>query len=80
MATLIKSIYLSRDDYGTDKGKLKGTVTFSSQSGEVTVKIPADKSAKLVMLLADELVECAKTTAALMVTDVITDADLALLS
>lgn len=74
MATLIKQIYLSLDEYGPNRGQLTGSVTFRNERGEVKVNIGAEKIERIVAALADELVSTAKETASLMVSQVLEQA------
>jgi len=71
MATSMKQIYLTREEWGADKGKLVGSVTFSGPAGEVKIRVNNDKAVEIMKLLADSLVECAKETAALMREDLL---------
>lgn len=74
MATLIKQIYLSTDDYGPRKGMLSGTIKFANSRGEIQVNIDPQKIERIVAVLAEELVETARETARLMVADVLDQA------
>lgn len=75
MTTLVKNIYLSMEDYGPDKGKLKGSITFLNQHGEIAVRVGNEKAAQIVAILADQLVDTAKQTAALMTSEVLAQAE-----
>lgn len=74
MTTLIKSIYLSMVDYGPDKGKLDGNITFLNNHGEMKVRINNEQAEKIVAILADNLVKTAQETANLMTAQVLQQA------
>ena len=67
MATLIKQIYLSTEDYGPNKGVLRGTIKFANSRGEIQVNIDPQKIERIVAVLAEELVDTARETARLTV-------------
>lgn len=71
MTTLVKTIYLSLDEYGLNRGRLSGSITFCNERGEVKVNIDPAKIERIVSVLADELVNTAKETAGLMVSQVL---------
>lgn len=74
MATLIKQIHLDQADWGPNAGKLAGTITFKNQRGEVKVNIDPGRIERIVAVLAEELVETARETASLMVSQVLEQA------
>lgn len=74
MTTLIKSMYLSMETYGADKGKLSGSIEFANQHGEMKVRINNEQAEKIVAILAENLVNTAKETAQLMTAQVIQQA------
>tara|TARA_R110000868_G_scaffold211349_5_gene461429 strand:- start:308 stop:562 length:255 start_codon:yes stop_codon:yes gene_type:complete len=74
MTTLVKSIYLNVVDYGPDKGKLQGSIEFISKHGEIKVRIGNEKAAQIVAILADQLVQTAQETAALMTSQILEQA------
>lgn len=74
MTTLIKQVYLGLDEYGPNRGRLTGSITFCNQRGEVKVNIDPAKIERIVSVLADELVNTAKETASLMVSQVLEQA------
>lgn len=74
MPTLIKQIYLSMVDYGPDKGKLDGAITFLNNHGEMKVRINNEQAEKVVAILADNLVKTAQETASLMTAQVLQQA------
>lgn len=74
MTTLIKSIYLSMETYGVDKGKLSGSIEFINAHGEMKVRINNAQAEKIVAILADNLVQTAQETAQLMTAQVLQQA------
>jgi hypothetical protein len=66
MASNVKAVYIQREEWGADKGKLNGSITFEGALGEVKVRLNNTKAQAIIALLADELVACAQDTAALM--------------
>lgn len=73
MTTLIDNIHIYRTGYG-GTGTLQGKIKFANAAGEVSVNLDASKVAKLIEVLADLLVETARDTASLMVSDVLDQA------
>lgn len=74
MATLIKQVYLNLEEYGPNRGRLSGSITFCNQLGEVRVNLDPEKIERIVSVLADDLVSTAKETASLMVSQVLEQA------
>lgn len=75
MSTLIKTLYLTMQDYGPDKGKLTGKIEFVNQYGEISVRIGQERAGQIVAALADSLVDTAKQTASLMTSEVLAQAE-----
>ena len=73
-STLVKSLYLRMSDFGADRGKLEGSIEFTSQHGDIKVRVNNDQAHKIVAIVADELVRAAQETAALMTQQVIEQA------
>ncbi len=71
MSIIIKQIMLSLDDWGVNKGKLTGSISLVNEYGEIKLTIGADKTAEIVVILADALVATARDTAALMTANII---------
>lgn len=59
----LRTIYLSRETYGADKGKLKGNVTVSTLAGEIKLYLSEEKAGRILNICADQLVENAKEVA-----------------
>lgn len=75
MTTIVKSLYLRAEEYGADKGKLSGTIEFVGQYGEVKVRVNNDQGARILAIVAEEVVAAAKQTAAMLTSEVIAQAD-----
>ena len=71
MTTLLKSIYLSVQDYGKEKGQLTGTAEFQNEFGEMKISIRQEHAARIVEVLAEALVATTRETAQLMTSQVI---------
>lgn len=74
MSTLLKSIYLSTNDYGSSKGLMTGTAEFHNEFGEVRITIRPEHAAKIVEILAEALVATTRETASLMTSQVLEQA------
>lgn len=74
MTTLLKSIYLSTQDYGRDKGLLTGNAEFRNEFGEVKITIRPEHAARIVEILAEALVQTTREAATLMTSQVIEQA------
>lgn len=74
MTTLVKSLYLSAENYGPDKGRLRGKIEFMNQHGEMHVAVNNEQAEKIIAILADNLVATAQQTAALMTAEVLSQA------
>lgn len=71
--TMLKSLYIQREGYGADKGKLTGQVEFQGLQGQIAIRLNHPKSQQLLELLAPELISCAQETAKLMVAEILDD-------
>ena len=71
---IVKNLELRLTEYGDDKGKLKGKVEFVGVLGGVTLAIDADKAAKIITILAEEMVATAQDVAGMMVGQIIDQA------
>lgn len=74
MSTLVKSIYLRMEEYGPQKGQLKGEIEFTNEHGEIKVRVNNEQANKIVALMAENLVSTAQQTAALMTAEVLEQA------
>lgn len=75
MTTLVKSLSIYMEDYGPDKGKLKGSVEFVGVHGEIKVRLNNDTAGRMLAVVADNLVSAARETAAMMTAQVIAQAE-----
>jgi hypothetical protein len=71
MATALKMLLLTRSDWGNDKGLLTGKVTFDGGFGEVSLKLDAEVSGKILALCAEGVIQAAKHTSQLMISEVL---------
>lgn len=71
---MLESLSLHRVAWGDDMGKMKGTVEFSSGLGKMTVIIDPSKAARIIEIVAEEMVAQAQATANLMAAQVIAQA------
>ena len=71
MATLLKSLYLSIQEYGKEKGQLIGNAEFSNEFGEMKISIRQEHAARIVEVCAEALVATTRETANLMTSQVI---------
>lgn len=74
MNTMIKSIYLSAQEYGPARGKLTGSIEFVNEHGKLEVTIGNEQAGKIIAILADQLVKTASETATLMTQQVLEQA------
>ena len=68
---LIKSIVLVAEDYGPNKGRLQGHISFVGQYGEVKLTLQQEHVSRITELLAGSIIEAAQETAQLMTKAVI---------
>lgn len=65
----LNNLTIRRQDWGIDKDKLLGEISFENQYSKVTCKLTEDQAYKLLGIVADAVVENAHETAKLLVTD-----------
>lgn len=75
MTTLLKSLYLSTNDYGKDKGMLVGSAEFRNEFGEIKIQIRPEHAARIIEIVAEALVATTRETAAIMTSQVIEQAN-----
>ena len=68
---LLKSIYLRRNMYGVEEGKLKGNIDVGTSLGEIKLILTEEKCQQILNLVADALVEQTKEVAQLMTAELI---------
>lgn len=66
----LQSINLYSSSYGTDKGKLTGSVKFATNFGEISISPSLETQAKIIEIMGDEIVNATKEAAADMQTAV----------
>ncbi len=54
---------IERDRWGSDKGKLKGSVYFSNEAGCISLKLNQSHIDKIFDIVADSMIETAKDAA-----------------
>ena len=63
----LKRLTLERPEYGKNKGKLIGAVTFSDSDTETSLRLNEEQAAQILTLCAEALVENAKQMSEIMV-------------
>ncbi len=53
----LRMVHLARNNYGDDKGLLKGSVEVTTLAGEIKLHLDEEKAEKILALIADQLVE-----------------------
>ena len=59
----LESLYMSRQRYGDNEGKLTGEITFSNPQGKIQIVLGAAICQRVLALCAEGLVETAKDVA-----------------
>lgn len=65
----LKSIYLSRQDYGKDIGKLTGKIEYDNYQSTVALVLSEEQAAKIVNLVAEDMVRHAKELSEILLVD-----------
>lgn len=68
---MLDTLYLSRDTFGPNKGRLTGRVKFTNGAGEIQLNLAPDTSEKILAIVADALVDAARETAQAMTAQII---------
>jgi hypothetical protein len=68
---VIKSIRITRQEWGVNKDKLTGEMEVTNQHGGITINLDAAKCERIVMLMAEALIETAQGTANMMVENIL---------
>lgn len=55
---IVKQIYITRETW--NNGKLKGEIIFIGNNSEIKLQVSEEMAAKVVDLLADEIVACSQ--------------------
>ena len=72
MPLSLTSVYLSRNNYGVNKGSLEGNLTVSGVSGDIKLKMSEEQCQRIVELCAEQLVENTKAIAESMTSEIMT--------
>ena len=70
----LESLYLRKEQYGTDKGKMTGTIEFASNGGKITLVLTSENSREILRICADRLVEQSREVALQMTASIIENA------
>ena len=65
----LKSIYLSRQNYGTDEGKLTGTIEYDNFQATVALVLSEEQAARIVNLVAEDSLRYAQELAGILIND-----------
>lgn len=65
----LNKLSIERQQWGLDKGKLFGEISFENQYSKVSVKLTEDQAYKLLAIVAEAVVENAQETSRLLVSD-----------
>lgn len=65
----LKSIYLSRANYGDNNGKLSGKIEYDNYQTTVALVLSEEQAAKIVNLVAEDTIRHAKELAEILITD-----------
>ena len=68
---MLDTLYLSRDTFGQNKGRLTGRVKFTNGAGEIQLNLAPDTAEKILAIVADALVDAARETAQAMTAQII---------
>jgi len=67
----LDKIYITRSDYGQNKGRLSGRIGFKGACGNIELTLNESLSQKIVAICADEMVAASKDIAANMTAEII---------
>jgi hypothetical protein len=65
----LKKVTIERVEWGIDKGKLLGEISFENQYSKVSAKLNEDQAYKILEIVSDALVFHAQETSKLMIED-----------
>lgn len=57
----LDSLNLTLIDWGSEKGRYKGNIKFNNHLGNITLNLDNDTSEKILAVIADQIVESART-------------------
>jgi hypothetical protein len=59
----LNTLHLTRESWGSDKGKLKGRLSVTTESGEIHLTLTQEKAERILTIVAEQLVDQAKEIA-----------------
>ena len=62
----LESLYLTKETYGPDKGKVKGTISFRGSVGKIELVLTHENAQEILRICADRLVEQSREAAVSM--------------
>ena len=68
---VIKQITMNRQEWGVNKGKLTGGMEIINEHGTIAITLDTAKCERIVMLMAEALIETAQGTASMMVENIL---------
>ena len=71
-AIQLKQLFVTRSEYGADKGQLKGKVEFAGPHGNVELPLDEDTSREIVAICAGAIVRASQQVAQELTADVLT--------
>ena len=68
---VIKNIRMERQEWGVNKDKLTGGMEIINEHGTIAIALDTAKCERIVMLMAEALIETAQGTASMMVENIL---------
>ena len=59
----LETLYLTKETYGTDKGLVKGSISFRGSVGKIELVLTHENAQEILRICADRLVEQSKEAA-----------------
>lgn len=72
----LKSLIISLEEWGANKGKYTGTISFVSTHGQVQINVNEAVSRQILSAVADQLVSEAQSTATLLKSEILESASI----
>ena len=70
----LESLYLTKETYGPNKGKISGKITFQGNAGEISLVLTPANAQEILRICADRLVEQSREAAMSMTAAIIENA------
>ena len=70
----LEALYLRKEQYGENKGKMTGSIEFASNGGKITLVLTSDNSREILRICADRLVEQSREVALQLTAHIIENA------